>query len=217
MRALAADWLRRIFRSAPGVSAEETRWVILDCESSGLDPRSDSLLAIGAVALQDGRIALDSGFSVVLRQDAPSEPSNIVIHGVSGGQQMEGVESVDALRAFADYAGEALLVAFHASFDQELLGRALRGAGMKMRNRWLDLAALAPALHPERARRCKALDDWLEAFGIENPARHAALADAYATAQLFQVLLAGAREQGAHTGTDIFRAAAAGRWLAGGR
>jgi len=45
-----------------------------------------------------------------------------------------------------------------------------------------------PVLLPDRAKSCKSLDAWLEAYGILNVKRHDALADALATAQLLQVL-----------------------------
>jgi DNA polymerase-3 subunit epsilon len=41
-----------------------------------------------------------------------------------------------------------------------------------------------PGLLPEYARRYRALDDWSGHFKINNFARHSALADALATAQL---------------------------------
>ena len=108
-------------------------------------------------------------------------------------------------------------MAFHAPFDQVLLKRAFRGAGLKLANRWLDLAALAPALYPAEARRRKALDDWLALFGIDNPIRHDALSDAYATALLFQVLLDRARSQRARTCADVMGAADGGHWLGAAR
>jgi DNA polymerase-3 subunit epsilon len=60
---------------------------------------------------------------------------------------------------------------------------------------WLDLAQLAPALEP--ARRERGLDEWLQALAIPVAARHDALQDAFATAQLLLVLLARAERQGA--------------------
>jgi DNA polymerase-3 subunit epsilon len=164
--------------------------------------------------VEGGRIAVNSGFSVVLRQQAASDPANIVIHEISGDEQLSGIDCVDALNRFTQYAGDAPLVAFHAPFDRALLKRAYGGAGLALRNRWLDLAALAPALHPGLARRCKALDDWLAEFGIENPRRHDALSDAYATALLFQVLLDSARRQGAHSCAEVLGAAGGRHWLA---
>ena len=211
------DWLRRFFASPLREAADQARWVVVDCESSGLDPRSDRLLSVGAVAVEAGRVAVSPEFSVVLRQDTTSEPANIVIHWISGGEQLGGVECAEGLLRFACYAGEAPLVAFHAPFDQVLLKRAFRGAGLKLANRWLDLAALAPALYPAEARRRKALDDWLALFGIDNPIRHDALSDAYATALLFQVLLEKARSQGARTCADVMGAADGGHWLGAAR
>jgi len=41
------------------------------------------------------------------------------------------------------------------------------------------------------------LDQWLAYFGIENYARHDALADAFSTAQLFLAVLARAEQRGA--------------------
>lgn len=211
------NWLRRLLAAPASVVADRTRWVVVDCESSGLDPRADNLLSIGAIALTGGRIAVGAGFSVVLRQQTPSDARNIAIHGISGTAQLSGVECRAALLRFADYAGESPLVAFHAAFDRALLRRAYDEARLMLKNRWLDLAALAPALHPEHARRCKSLDDWLGVFGIENPQRHDALSDAYATGLLFQVLLAAARAQGVHTCAQLLSAAQGRHWLAAGR
>jgi DNA polymerase-3 subunit epsilon len=92
--------------------------------------------------------------------------------------------------------------------------------GLRAPQGWLDLAQLAPALFPGSMRgpdraRC-ALDDWLEEFDIACPARHDALADAYATAQLLLVLLAEAERQGAGTVHSLRRLERAGRWIGSG-
>lgn len=118
------NWFVRLFRGPAGAAAAKVRWVVVDCESSGLDPHADRLLSIGAVAVCGGRIAIDDSFSVVLRQDTPSGARNIEIHGISGTEQLEGDDGHEVLRRFADYAAEDVLVAFHAPFDRTLLTRA---------------------------------------------------------------------------------------------
>lgn len=209
------NWLRRFFASPLREAADQARWVVVDCESSGLDPGSDRLLSIGAIAVEAGRIRVDRGFSTVLRQASPSEASNIVIHGISGGEQLGGVDAREALLQFTAFAGEGPLVAFHAAFDRALLSRAAGRTGVRLRNAWLDLAELAPVLYPKQAARCRALDQWLDHFGIVNPARHDALGDAYATAQLFQVLLTGARAQRLIAVGELIAAESGRRWLSG--
>ena len=80
-------------------------------------------------------------------------------------------------------------------------------------NAWLDLAAIAPVVFPEHARHARTLDDWTRLFGIPNHARHNALADALATAQLLLVVLARASQSGSRRLADLIAASAGRRWL----
>lgn len=186
----------------------EAQWVVVDCETSGLDARRDRLLSVAAVRVRGARIALDQSFAAVLRQAAPSAEANILVHGIGGEAQLGGRDPAAALRELLAFAGGALPVAFHAPFDAEVLRRA----GVPLGKRWVDLARLAPALFPKT--KARTLDEWLAAFAIECPARHDALADAGSTALLFLVLLAEARRQGVGTVERLEGlAAAAGKWI----
>jgi DNA polymerase-3 subunit epsilon len=200
------------FRKTPLGAA---RWVVVDCETSGLDPARDRLLSLGAVAVRGGAIELAESFAAVLRQDEPSAAENILVHGLGGDAQRGGVAAADALHAFSSYLGDGLPAAFHARFDAAVLRRAFAGTrGLRAPKRWLDLAELAPALHPGLGRSCHALDEWLGAFGIACPQRHDALADAFATAQLLLVLLGEGARQGLRTVEALTAAARHRKWLA---
>jgi DNA polymerase-3 subunit epsilon len=187
------------------------RWVVVDCETSGLDPSRDRLLSVGAVAVRGERLAPAESFAALLRQAAPSPAGNILVHGIGAEAQLGGQPAHEALAALLDFLGEGVPVAFHAAFDAQVLARA---APRRMPRRWLDLAALAPALYPRHAARCRALDEWLAEFGIAPLARHDALGDAFAAAQLLLVLLAAARRQGIATREQLEAAARDVRWLA---
>lgn len=187
-----------------------TRWVVVDCETSGLDIARDRLLSVGAVAVRGGRVQLGETFRAHVRQAAPSARENILIHGIGGDAQRGGRELGEVMPALAAFMADAVPVAFHAAFDQAILKRH----GLALRAAWLDLAGLAPALFPGRVRG-QALDDWLAAFAIPAEARHDALGDAFATAQLLLVILAEAKRQGLDTVEALSRTERAGRWLAG--
>jgi len=189
------------------------RWVVIDCETSGLDPARDRLLAVGAVAVRGASLAPAESFSALLRQAAPSAPDNILVHGIGGQAQLSGLPADEALAQLLGFLGDGVPVAFHAAFDAQVLARA---APRRMPRRWLDLAELAPALYPQHAALCRALDDWLAVFGIAPLARHDALGDAFAAAQLLLVLLAAARRQGVATLEGLQAAARGRRWLAPG-
>ncbi|MCY7306761.1 MAG: 3'-5' exonuclease [Rhodoferax sp.] len=170
------------------LAPDDRRWVVLDVESSGLDPKADRLLAIAAIAVHtDGKraqIALGDSFEVVLRQQvAVADKANILLHGIGVGAQRDGVEPALALGAFGQFIGRSPLIAFHAAFDQTLILRAFDAVQLRRPdNPWLDLEPLAAVLHPEV--RAHALDEWMAALQITCTVRHQAAADTLATAEL---------------------------------
>ena len=189
---------------------DTARWVVVDCETSGLDIARDRLLSVGAVAVRGGRVELAESFSALVAQAAPSAPENILIHGIGGDAQRAGQPLAAVMQNFLDFVGDGIPVAFHAPFDAGVLRRH----GFKLRAAWLDLAVLVPALFPGKGNRESTLDHWLEVFAIPAHARHDALGDAFATAQLLLVALAEAKRQRVATVQALFRTEGAGRWLA---
>ena len=187
---------------------EDTRFVLVDVETSGLDPRRDRLIAIGAVALRRGRLDVGRGFEVVLREEGASADEAVLIHGIAPGERERGEPAPEALLSFLEYAGRSALVAFHAPFDRAVLERAAsENLGVRIPNPWLDVAWLAPALNPRVGLDRAGLDPWLERFGLRPHARHRALADALVTGELFLVLLAQASAAGVRDLAGLARVA----------
>lgn len=174
----------------------------------------ERLLAIGAVVVTNGLVRFDEVFSTLLRQDHASPTENILVHGIGGTMQIEAAEPAEALVSFLEFARKSPLVAFRADFDRVFVSRAAREVlDITPANAWLDLAQLAPCFFPEHAAGAQSLDDWMRIFGIENYARHEALADAVATAQLLQVVLARAAHSGATRWSALAAQARAQGWL----
>ncbi|MEW5771305.1 MAG: 3'-5' exonuclease [Pseudomonadota bacterium] len=197
-----------------GLAFADARYVVVDVESTGLDLNKDRLIAIGAVAVEAGAIVLADSFEVVLRQERVSDKDNILIHGIGGEAQREGMPPAEALLAFLEYLGNAPLVAFHVTFDETMIRRAMREyLGLDFKHPWLDLAYALPGMLPEHARNYRALDQWLGHFAISNYARHNAMADALATAQLLQCALRLAPARNARSYKDLRDLEQAQRWV----
>ena len=184
------DGLRSLFK---GKQPEARRWIVLDVETSGLNPHSDRLLAIAAVALDVSpdfeRIAIVIGdsYEAVLKQDLPSSKDNILIHRIGAQAQADGRPPIEVLEEFRSWLGDCPLLAFHSAFDEAMLSRAYALAGLKpLQNEWLDIEPLAKITGVNPSLR--ALDDWLGYFGIECAVRHQAAADTFATAELLMRL-----------------------------
>jgi DNA polymerase-3 subunit epsilon len=184
------DGLRSLFK---GKRPEVRRWIVLDVETSGLDPHSDRLLAIAAVALDVSpdferiSIVIGDSFEAVLKQELPSSKDNILVHHIGAQAQSEGRPPLEVLNEFQAWVGQCPLLAFHSAFDEAMLGRAYALAGLKqLQNEWLDIEPLAKITGVNPSLR--ALDDWLGHFDIECAVRHQAAADTFATAELLMRL-----------------------------
>jgi DNA polymerase-3 subunit epsilon len=203
---------QRLPKAAIDVPHSRQRYVVIDTETTGLDLRRDRLIAIGATAVAAGKIALSDCFEAVLRQDKASTDANILIHGIGGQSQMGGAEPEAAMLDFLEYLGKDPLVAFRAGFDREVMERAMKSVlGPRFRHPWIDLAFLLPALFP--GTECTSLDEWLRHFGLAASARHHAVADAFATAMLFQVVLVAATRENMGTTERLLAMQKAQLWL----
>lgn len=206
------------WRALPAVDLDaphrQVRYVVVDLETSGLDPQQDSLISIGAVAVDRGAIQTMDAFEVVLRQDEVSDRENILIHGIGASAQREGIEPAEGLLQFLEYAGKAPLVAYHAFFDQGMLDRANKTVlGFRPDFVWHDLAWLMPELCGDRIAGIVGLDHWLAEFKIDNYQRHNAVSDCLATAQLLQIAICRASAVGLESPRQLLRAEKARRGL----
>jgi DNA polymerase-3 subunit epsilon len=179
-------WLKRLFGQTSAIN--QKRWVVLDVETSGLDPREDRLLAIAAVCIhlnedQSLKIDIFDSFEAVLKQDLASDKDNILLHGIGAQAQMTGEDPQQVLRNFEQWVGDAPLLAFHAAFDESMIQRAYQyQLGYKLKNAWIDVEPLVSASYPEV--KARSLDQWMGHLGIECAVRHQAAADTFATAEL---------------------------------
>ena len=203
------DWLRsspaidpRSLRLPASAALDERplsaqRMVVVDLETSGLNLQRDQLLAIGAVVIEDGAIDLSQQFECTLCQPGHRAGASTLIHGIAPSAVAAGRDPAEALLAFMEFVDDSPLLAFHAPFDQHMLGRALKDSlGYRLTHPFLDVADLAPMLCPQAHIREAGLDDWITHFNLQVGERHHASADALATAELMLILFSRARQQG---------------------
>lgn len=190
--------------------ARSVRFVVLDCETTGLDARRDALVSIGAVGVQEGQIRLDDTFEALLKVRYNS--ASVVVHGITREEaELHGMTEPEALLQLLAYLGDAVIVGHHIGFDIEVLNLAMqRNFGIPLQNRWLDTMELtlhlenegalpaasqrhSPDLPTQARRRDFSLDGLCRLFHIAPHDRHTAAGDAFITAQLFIKLLRFAR------------------------
>jgi len=169
---------------------DAVRFIVLDSETTGLNPRTDRIITIGAVAVCDGDIILDDAFDALLQVDE-NTPA-VTVHGVTRDEARAGLEEPEALERFLGYLRDGVIVGHHIGHDIGTLDAGYeRHWGFQLTNRSLDTMDLT--LHLEQAGafagrppiRHFTLDALCEMFGVIPHDRHTASGDAFITAQVF--------------------------------
>ncbi len=187
------DWLKR--RAAKDLAPDfplTERWVVLDLETTGLDPQRDRIVEIGAVAVVNGAISLSDSFARIIADSGNVSAANRVIHGVSASEQHAGSAINSALDSLVEWMQNAPLVGFYTPFDIAFLQRAFRAnddpqQSKSFGKRYLDLAVIAPLVFPKLP--AKNLAEWSAALELPIRKQHRAVADALTTAHLLQRIL----------------------------
>ena len=178
----------------PETPIEQVRFVVLDSETTGLDPRKDRIVTIGAIAVLNHEILIEDSFEALLKVQYNS--SAVTVHGVTRDESLAGLDEPEALDQFLRYLGNGIIVGHHIGHDVNTFNAGYeRHFGFHMENASLDTMELA--LHLERdgafAGRDAIQDFSLEAlcalFNIIPHDRHTAPGDAFITALVFQRLL----------------------------
>lgn len=192
---------------APSSMAETLRaqrFVVVDCETSGLNIERDIVLSIGAVVIEDCAVDFSQQFECTLQRKVKVTES-VLIHGIAPSELASGTPPIEALLSFMEFAGDCVFLAFHAPFDQRMLTRALQDElGYKLEHRFIDIADLAPLLYPEAFVNRGGLDHWIKHFRIDIPQRHHAAADALATAEIALILFNRAQQVGLGNPHELF-------------
>ncbi len=175
-------------------ATDEVRFVALDSETTGLDPRKDRLVTIGAVAVIGGEIRLEDSFEALLKVEYNT--SAVTVHGVTRDDGRRGSDEAAVLSQLLPYLRDGVIVGHHVGHDVATLDTALeRHFGFTLRNVSLDTMDLAlnlerdGALGGSEAFRTFSLDALCTRFEIIPHDRHTATGDAFLTALVFQRLV----------------------------
>lgn len=192
------NWLSNLFSNATNhpdfwkayeaafQQKNNSRVVVLDCETTGLKPTKDKILSIGAIALQNNVICVKDQFSVLLKQDFRSAES-IPIHGIVENKRNTYLSEEEAIVQLLQFLGNAKIVGHHIQFDIHMINQALQKLGLpELKNKVQDTNDLYAKFKGVQYPFHKSLDDLCKEFKIATKDRHTALGDAFLTAQIYQ-------------------------------
>lgn len=183
------------------------RFLAVDIETTGLDPQKHTILSIGCVPVDAGRIEFADARGYVLRDDSNGEGvgQSAVIHHLTDDAIAAGEEPATVLdEVFAALAGRAMLAHFAELELGFLRAFAAREWGFAPDIPAVDTLRLqaqivAPGFDEEPRRDQLRLWAARESFGLPETRAHDALADALGCAELFLAQTGELRRRGMTT------------------
>jgi DNA polymerase-3 subunit epsilon len=117
---------------APGTPWREAAWCAVDLELTGLDPRADEIIAIGAVPIVDGQLMLGQAMYTLARPDRPPKAPAILVHKLRSADLADAPPLSDAIDALLGVLAGRVPV-FHTSLvERTFLGRELRRRRLRL-------------------------------------------------------------------------------------
>jgi DNA polymerase-3 subunit epsilon len=186
------DWLKNINKDYPDFwktylskfEEKPNRFVVFSTETSGLNPTKDVILSIGSFAIVNNSILIGDSFESVLLQ-------YIYLHdnGLSNEfiveSKMKKLSEPDAIQAFIDYIGNAVLIGHHIDFDVEMINVSLERLGCgRLKNEALDIDVMYRKLKDVNDKQFS-LDELSDLFKLPKTYRNTPSEDAYTIALLF--------------------------------
>ena len=152
--------------------------VVIDTETTGLDPGKARVVELAAVRLTVGRVDNQGSFRRVVRPDEPIPPAATRVHGIDDAAVADAPPFAETWPEFARYLGDAVLIGHSIGFDLAVLRRECERIGATWRPpRSLDIRLLAQVAEPNLADySLENLAAWLD---VEVAGRHSALGDAF--------------------------------------
>lgn len=180
----AGDAMTGAPREAAGAAMPAQSYIAVDIETTGLVPKRDKIIEIGAIRVEDGE---ETGrFHTMVDPHRELEERITDLTGISG-DMVEGAPGIgDIMAEFLDFCGKLPLLGHHVIFDYSFLKRAAVNLGLEFEREGIDTLKLCRRFMPETER--KNLASACAFYGITRESAHRALSDAEDAHRLYQKL-----------------------------
>ena len=172
--------------------AQGLREIVLDTETTGLDPRQGHrIVEIGCLELIN-HIPTDRNFHRYINPECDISDEAVAVHGLSRERLSKEPVFAEIAADFLDFIGDAKLIIHNADFDVGFLNAELAALGLPQMAP--DRATCTVKLARRRFPGAPAnLDALCRRFGVDNSSRtlHGALLDAQLLAESYVELLGG--------------------------
>jgi DNA polymerase-3 subunit epsilon len=96
-------------------------YVCLDCETTGLNPRKDEILSIGAVIIKENKILMSKTLNIFVKPSKNVTEDSIKIHQIRPIDLEHAITPQEAIFELLDFIGNRAIVGYYIKFDVAIL------------------------------------------------------------------------------------------------
>jgi len=117
--------------------------VVFDTETTGLNPKKDEILSIGAVKIKGNKIITSQKFELFVKPTKQINEASIKIHKIRNIDLQNGMEANAAIESFLHFIGACPLVGYYLEFDVAMVNRYVkRLLGINLPNPQIEVSGL---------------------------------------------------------------------------
>lgn len=185
------DWIKNMSKDYPEFwklylakfETKSNRYVILNTETTGLNPKKDVILSFGAIGVTNDIIRIGDNFEVIILQYKYLHDNGLSNEFVIE-SKLTKLAEYQAIQSLVEYIGNAVLVGHRIHFDIEMINDVLEKMECgKLKNEALDIEIMHQKLLD--ITKSSSLDDLIKQYKIPENERNSASDDAYSIALLF--------------------------------
>lgn len=163
------------------------KYVVVNLETTGMSPEKHEIIEIGAILVQEGRIA--AKFQSLVKTQGKIPPTVKELTGINDEMfDIEGTDLAMVIHDFLAFTADYPVVSHNADFDYQFIRKACARFNLPLfSNRCVDTVALSRhLLHSVDNYKLKTLLDY---FGIEATKLHSCIDNCLTTHKLYEKLI----------------------------
>ncbi|MDD2895378.1 MAG: 3'-5' exonuclease [Aliarcobacter sp.] len=164
-------------------------YVCLDCETSGLNPKKDEILSIGAVHIKENKILMRKTFNIFLKSSKYINPESIKIHHIRPIDLENGINPQDGIYQLLEFIGSRPIVGYYIKFDVAIISKYTKEyIGINLPNETIEVSSMYYKIRKKSTDYefiDLKFDTILKNLNIPTLGKHDALNDAIMTSMMF--------------------------------
>lgn len=164
-------------------------YVCFDCETTGLNPKKDEIISIGAIIIKDNKILHSKKFERFAKTEQPLTPENIKIHHIRE-CDIENARNInEVIDEFLEFIGNRPLVGYYLEFDCAMINKYIKPTiGIKLPNKQYEVSEIyfdQAIKHNAGANIDLRFDTIMSRLNLPMLGKHDAINDVIMTAMIF--------------------------------